>query len=29
MGSIRIYKENKRKTNINAVDITSVAFFLY
>lgn len=29
MGSIRIFKENKRKTNINAVDIISVAFFLY
>lgn len=27
MGSIRIFKENKRKTNINAVDIISLAFF--
>lgn len=27
MDSIRIFKENKIKTNINAVDIISLAFF--
>ena len=29
MDSIRIFKDNKRKTNINAVDIISLAFFFF